>query len=150
MKFFVDLDGVFADLDAKLNELSFDDSQYTITPDDWRFISSLQPFLFDELDLLPGAVELWQFLEPLGAVILTAVPSTFDNAAEQKRRWVVRHLHSISIITCTEKHEYSSPSHVLIDDMIKHQSAWEDRGGIFIHHKDVKTTINSVRSIIDK
>jgi 5'(3')-deoxyribonucleotidase len=150
MKFFVDLDGVFADLDAKLNELSFNDPQYTITDDDWRYIASLQPLLFYQLNLLPGAVELWQFLEPLGAVILTATPATFYDAAEQKRRWVVRHLHSTSIITCTQKHDYSSPSHVLIDDMIKHQSAWEKRGGIFIHHKDVKATIDSVRSIIDK
>ena len=54
---------------------------------------------------------------------------------------------TINVITCwsRNKHHESRKNHVLIDDRIALRDAWEENGGIFVHHTSAKRTIEILR-----
>ena len=53
----------------------------------------------------------------------------------------------INVITCwsKNKHEESRKNHVLIDDRLALREAWEQNGGIFIHHTSTVRTLEVLR-----
>ncbi len=53
----------------------------------------------------------------------------------------------VNVITCwsKNKHYESKANHVLIDDRLSLKHAWENRGGIFIHHTSTESTISMLR-----
>ncbi|KAL7533957.1 hypothetical protein ACHAXR_005550, partial [Thalassiosira sp. AJA248-18] len=53
----------------------------------------------------------------------------------------------VNVITCWSKNKHceSKESHVLIDDRLALQEAWEERGGIFIHHTKTERTLSMLR-----
>jgi hypothetical protein len=58
--------------------------------------------------------------------------STTSEAAKERRRQQHQR-----VITCwsSNKHHESRPGAVLIDDCLQLKEAWEQKGGIFIHHQ---------------
>jgi hypothetical protein len=44
------------------------------------------------------------------------------------------------------KHEHRHPGDVLVDDRDKHRRLWEEAGGVFIHHKDARSSIAALRA----
>jgi hypothetical protein len=53
----------------------------------------------------------------------------------------------VNVITCwsKNKHHESGRNHILIDDRLSLREAWEDGGGIFIHHTNTKRTLAALR-----
>ncbi len=53
----------------------------------------------------------------------------------------------INVITCwsKNKHEESRRNHVLIDDRLALREAWEEEGGIFVHHTSTVRTLEVLR-----
>ena len=53
----------------------------------------------------------------------------------------------INVITCwsKNKHEESRENHVLIDDRLALREAWEESGGIFVHHTSTVRTLEVLR-----
>ncbi|KAL3809147.1 hypothetical protein ACHAXA_008386 [Cyclostephanos tholiformis] len=53
----------------------------------------------------------------------------------------------VNVITCWSKNKYreSGRNHILIDDRLSLREAWEEGGGIFIHHTNSKLTLESLR-----
>ena len=53
----------------------------------------------------------------------------------------------INVITCwsKNKHEESRKNHVLIDDRLALREAWQENGGIFIHHTSTVRTLEVLR-----
>lgn len=98
-------------------------------------------------------VTLWTFAAPYRPTILTGVPSSIPQAAEQKRAWVARFCGpSIRIITCASKDKYrhAAPGDILVDDWEKHRRAWLDAGGVWVTHVDATTTIAALRPLLQK
>ncbi|GKY92095.1 hypothetical protein MPSEU_000180900 [Mayamaea pseudoterrestris] len=102
--------------------------------------------------------------------ILTGCPM-FHAAAHDKYQWCTRELgfatlhipktgpkhqqrdplkqclNKIQIVTCRskEKHLQSGRNCILIDDRLDLQAAWEQKGGIFIHHTSTATTLQQLQ-----
>ncbi|KAL3764748.1 hypothetical protein ACHAW5_011299 [Stephanodiscus triporus] len=53
----------------------------------------------------------------------------------------------VNVITCwsKNKHRESRRNHVLIDDRLSLREAWEEGGGIFIHHTNTERTLIALR-----
>jgi len=66
-----------------------------------------------------------------------------DWAADQKVRWAAKYFPGTRIITALarDKRDHAGEGDVLVDDQKRHAHLWEEAGGIFIRHKNAKTTI---------
>ncbi len=167
-KLYVDLDGVMSDLVAKWAELtgySRDDIEHgywtnrEMKKKIWKTTNRALKQgveIWYDLDLMPGAMTLWQFLvRNAGTVgyeieILTATGRMRqEEVADMKHRWVAKHLSStVGVITVqdgVDKARYAEEDAILIDDQQKNIDAWERAGGVGILHTDAESTINQLR-----
>jgi len=56
----------------------------------------------------------------------------------------------INVISCWTRfkhHEVLQPGSILIDDRLKTKTAWEEAGGIFVHHTDTQQTLKVLREL---
>jgi hypothetical protein len=145
---FLDCDGVLADFEqGAAAVLGMHPKAYEKRhgiPRFWNKLAKAPDFYFG-LPLLPGAMELFDAVKHLDPVILTGLP-VGNWAADQKVRWAARHFPGTRIITtlAREKRKHGKPGDVLVDDMLKHAALWEEMGGIFVHHKSVKETLEEL------
>ena len=154
MNVYLDLDGVLADFDKHFKD------KFGVCPqtlDDttlWRMINSYPEF-YENLPLMPGAIELFEFLtDSFDVTILTACPkSNYYKSALQKKAWVREHLCDKIVILPVMggknkglfMHEQGD---LLIDDMVKNCKAWDELGGKSIIHLDAQTTMKKIKKIM--
>ena len=147
---YLDCDGVLADFDKGAEavlgmpparfEKRFGLGQF------WKRLATT-PGFFEHLDLMPDAMELYEAVRHTNPIILTGLPR--GNWAEpQKRRWAERHFPGVEVITTSAalKREHCHPGDALVDDRDKFRHLWEREGGVFIHHKDARTSIKALRA----
>lgn len=161
MKVFLDLDGVMADFDKRAMEIL----GTGITPRLfegqkgeqalWDMIYSVKDFFYS-LEPMPDAYELLRGVEARGfhPTILTGVPAPREHqkssapAADQKRRWVLKHLGpQYEVITCRSKDKVRSletQGDVLIDDWHRYQQVWIDGGGHFVLHTSAADSLKQL------
>jgi len=142
-KLFLDLDGVLADFDrlafAILGEPA---RQFEDREGSGKFWTEIREyrFFYHDLDLMPGARELFDAVKHLGPTILTGCneEKAGVGAYAQKAEWVERKFPGTPIIICPsrDKSHYMEPGDVIIDDYIKYKTAWEEKGGIFILYQN--------------
>lgn len=151
---YIDLDGVLADFDAHYrnvfgNELNRRGPE---PPDMWDNIRSRGTPWFQELPLIPGALDFWRDIQLYSPKILSGCnPEEIPDAHYQKRRWVNRYLgYSVELYTCRsrDKCEFARPGDVLVDDWHKYRHLWEKKGGIFILHTDFLTSLGKIRQYL--
>jgi hypothetical protein len=84
----------------------------------------------------------------LDPIILTGLPLG-NWAAPQKVRWAEEHFPGTHIITCMarDKYRHMKGADVLVDDRANHRDKWEDAGGIFIHHRDARSSLERLAEI---
>ena len=153
---FIDADGVVAAFEAKALEiLGMPASEYEAIHKAkglWREIrhyrSSDGLGFFEDLDLMPDAMDLFGAVRHLNPIILTGCPFG-DWAPVQKKRWAERHFPGTTMITCMarDKHTFMNPGDVLIDDREKHRAAWEDAGGVWITHTSAESSVAQLRAL---
>lgn len=150
---FVDLDCVLADFDKRAGEII---GRPWVKDDDkaWQNIVSNHETFFLELDLMPDAMELWNFIEKYSPKILTAIPNhgKLLNATEHKRQWVAEKLGTeVEFRTgpyASQKQDHCKPGDILIDDNVFNIAQWGNKGGIGIFHKDAKTSIKALKKLV--
>jgi hypothetical protein len=142
---YLDCDGVLADFDKgatailgmppRAFEKRFGLGRF------WSKLATAPDFYFG-LPLLPGANDLFDAVKHLDPVILTGLPRG-NWAADQKVRWAAKHFPGTRIITtmARDKRNHAKAGDVLVDDQLRHAHLWEEMGGVFIHHKEVETTL---------
>ena len=148
MKLFLDLDGVLADFDRGVQAVTGKRPEELPLREMWRALAKAPDF-YNTLEFMHDAEELWEFCRPFRPTILTGLPLG-SWAPAQKERWVRRMLGAdVPIITCMsrDKHKYSGPGHVLVDDREKTREAWERAGGIFIHHTGARRSIAALKRL---
>jgi hypothetical protein len=145
---FLDLDGVLADFDAgarkvlgmspKAFEAKYSKREF------WRRLARAKDF-YATLPLMPDAMELFDAVKHLEPTILTGLPLG-NWAAPQKVRWVAEHFPGTKIITtmARDKRDHAKEGDVLVDDQLKHRHLWEEVGGIFVHHRNARRTIEEL------
>lgn len=159
-KIFCDLDGVLTDFNRGVWELTGREPEdYNTRTDDawmWRAIAKA-PGFYATLPLKPDGLYLWQYLMHLDGdppVILTGLPTSV-NAEEDKRAWVRRELGpSVQVVCCRSRDKIlhgmimcrPDQDPLLIDDMRKFRSIWEEAGGTFILHTSAEDTIAQLKA----
>ena len=147
---FLDCDGVLADFDTGAAAvLGMHPRAFEKRHGAGRFWAKLTkaPDFYFGLPLLPGAMELFDAVKHLDPIILTGVPRG-NWAADQKVRWAARHFPGTRIITtmARDKRDHGKAGDVLVDDQLRHAPLWEEMGGVFVHHKDVESTLRALRA----
>jgi hypothetical protein len=147
---YLDCDGVLADFDkAALAILGVPSQVFEKrhgAGEFWRRLARADRF-FEHLDLLPDALDLYEAVKDRDPVILTGMPHG-QWAGPQKRRWAARHFPGVPVITTTAalKREHCHPGDVLVDDRDQHRRLWEQAGGLFIHHRSAKASIEALKA----
>ena len=89
---------------------------------------------------------LFDAVRHLDPIILTGRPRG-NWAADQKVRWAARYFPDTRIITtmARDKRDHAKEGDVLVDDQTRHRQRWEDVGGVFIHHRSARQSIDELR-----
>ena len=151
-KLFLDCDGVLADFDAGAREVlgGMTPAQFEARHSKrefWRRLAQTPDF-YATLPLMKDARTLFDAVAHLQPTILTGLPLG-NWAAPQKVRWAAEHFPGTPIITCMarDKYRYMGPGDVLVDDREDHRGKWEEAGGVFVHHRSTRETLEVLRAI---
>jgi hypothetical protein len=148
VQLYLDCDGVLADFDAGASAL------LGMAPEAfqrrrglgafWKVLARAPDF-FANLPPMADAHLLFEAVRHLDPIILTGLPQG-KWAEPQKRRWAEEHFPGVPVITTRAalKREHCHPGDVLVDDNVKFRHLWEEAGGIFIHHRDAKASIEAL------
>lgn len=148
---FLDCDGVLADFDAVATEMlgmSPEAFEHRHGQNEfWRRVAKADDFYF-RLPLMPDARTLFDAIAHLDPIILTGLPMG-SWAAPQKVRWAAQHFPGTRIITCMarDKYRHMNGADVLVDDRADHREKWKAAGGIFVHHKDARSSLRQLAEI---
>jgi hypothetical protein len=145
---FLDADGVLADFDTGAKKLlgmlprPFEERHSK--KEFWRRLATAQGF-YANLPLMHDATELFEAVKHLRPTILTGLPLG-NWAAPQKVKWAAEHFPGTPIITCMarDKYKYMQPGDVLVDDSLTHRAAWENAGGVFVHHQSATESLQEL------
>ena len=145
---FLDCDGVLADFDAGARTVlgmgvrAFEERHGK--REFWRRLARAKDF-YATLPEMPDARELFDAVKHLKPTILTGLPLG-NWAAPQKVRWAAEHFPGVPIITCMarDKYRHMEPGDVLVDDREDHRGKWEDAGGVFVHHKTARASLEEL------
>lgn len=153
-RLFLDLDGVLADFDRRIEEITGAAPQDLEIGAMWSAAASTEGF-FDSLPWMPDGRLLWEATRHLTPTILTGLPRG-RWAAPQKRRWCARELGpEVPVVTCMtwEKPQRAQdmllPGQraLLVDDRARTQAPWEEAGGVFVLHQDAASSIEALRAL---
>lgn len=155
---YIDLDGVLADFDRHYIQMFGElpakwktDHDHTNNNLDVDWKSMNDRDFFAGIPLMRDAMELWEYVSKYNPIILTGCPKTgFDNAAANKRAWVVTHIGpNVPVITCfsKEKCDYAQPGDILVDDWEKYKEKWVGKGGLWITHNSAKESIYELQKL---
>ena len=112
----------------------------------WQKLAAAPDFYFG-LPLMDDAMELCDAVKHLDPVILTGLPRG-NWAADQKVRWAAKYFPGTKIITtmARDKRNHAREHDVLVDDQDRHRHLWEEIGGVFIHHKNARQSIQELKA----
>lgn len=145
MKLYLDLDGVFADCEKGMRDLTgFPYKGNEI--DTWKIVDKI-PNFFLYLPPTRTAKILYSevsFLAKCEIIFLTALPiitGSLNTAESDKKQWIKNHLYSDNEVICvsnwSKKKEHCIPGDILVDDSIRNIEDWRSVGGIgVLHNKD--------------
>jgi hypothetical protein len=148
---FLDCDGVLADFDkAALAILGAPPGVFEKRHGAeafWARLAGADRF-FERLEPMADAFVLYEAVKAKSPVILTGMPQG-RWAEPQKRAWAGRWFPGVPVITTMAalKHEHRHPGDVLVDDRDNHRHLWEQEGGVFIHHKNARTSIEALKAL---
>jgi hypothetical protein len=145
---FVDMDGVLADFDAHHEAVFGVRSCKTADNVDWGAVRAI-PGFYEAIPPMPDMEELWSFVAQLTPrpIVLTGVPSSVEEAPENKRAWVRKHLGADVEVRCCrskEKSLHAKPGDILIDDWEKYRHLWEAKGGRWVTHTSAQRSIDQL------
>ena len=119
----------------------------------WKLISQTKDF-WANLDWMPGAERLHDFITRYDAYILSAYSNRDRNSKVGKMKWLKKNTKfkraNIHLVMRSEKQIYAMTDgkpNVLIDDYMKNIKEWEAKGGIGIHHTNVGKTISELKKL---
>jgi hypothetical protein len=148
-KIFLDLDGVFANFDGKVTELTGNKYRERDSNDIWNVLDKI-PNLFSQLELIPGSLKIITMLQHHNLEFLTALPmptGELKTADADKREWIAKNISRTipvnTIVGGKNKWKFliENPSAVLIDDYARNIQLWNASSGVGVLHTDVESTL---------
>jgi 5'(3')-deoxyribonucleotidase len=151
LQVYLDLDGVFADFDARVKHLCGKHPSQLDRNRLWKMINADKRF-FAELELIEGCMLLWEATRELEPIFLTGAPSS-KVFQEQKREWVARIFgpeFTVHVVPKRLKQDYSGPHKVLIDDTPENIEQWKARGGYgILHQGSHESTVQALQELLN-
>jgi len=147
---FVDMDGVLADFDAHHEAIFGVRPSKTADSVDWQKVRAVKGFYAD-MPPMADMTTLWDFVSQLSPkpIVLTGIPLSVEEAPDNKRGWVERHLGgSVEVRCCPSKDKslHCRPADILIDDWDKYRHLWLAKGGRWITHTSAE---NSIKQLLE-
>lgn len=156
---YCDMDGVLVDFEkGALKILNAGKESLNAAlkkPDAKKKIADTESF-WQNLEQMPDAMKLWNFINRYEPRILTAYPSWDEDGKHGKKIWVDKHLKlphdRFFAVRRVEKQDYAKDKktgmpNLLIDDHKKNIQEFEAAGGIGIHHTNVNDTISKLKKL---
>ena len=119
----------------------------------WNIINQTKGF-WANLEWMPGAKRLYQFIEKYDPYVLSAFSGRDPTSKVGKMKWLAKHTNwkrgKINLVMRSHKQKYATTNgkpNVLIDDYEKNIKEWENKDGIGIHHTNVGKTIGELRGL---
>ncbi len=153
MTLYLDMDGVLADFDAGAEAvLGASPQSYKRCHGEsamWRALHAV-PGFYAGLPMMADAPVLWEAVRHLRPVILTGVPGSLPEAADDKRRWAARWFPRTEVITCASRDKalYCRVGDVIIDDRPRYRHLWERAGGRWITHTSARESLSQLAEIM--
>lgn len=144
---FVDMDGVLADFDRHYETV------FGVRPCkkkdnvDWKNVRLIKDFFFN-IPPMQDLPDLWDGIAKHKPIVLTGIPESVADAAENKKAWVRRWIgKEVGVICCPSKHKYhyAHTGRILIDDRDKYKQLWLQAGGTWITHHNASKTLQKLK-----
>ena len=156
---YLDMDGVVADFDEyAARTLGLPPSEGIYPDEQWYKLASNER-LYRDLEKTYYADELVDFCREFAwnkynLYFLTAVPKGNDVpwAFYDKVVWAQKHFSGIPVHFgpfSKDKYVHCTFGDILIDDRLSNIEEWRSAGGIAIHHKNFKDTIEALKNLQD-
>ena len=153
MQIYCDMDGVLCDFWSAATELTDQPIQSVSVKEIWGLTRQTAGF-WENLNWLPGAMDLWQLLDRYNAHILSSLPVSDSSAQPGKLLWLQKNVHLVNdsrihLVERKHKQDFAisgTDANILIDDYHKNISDWCARGGIGIFHSSVSETKRALSS----
>ena len=150
---YCDLDQVLVNFMKGAEEAIGGDFRTTDKDERWNKINQKKGF-WANLEWMPGAKRLYQFIEKYDPYVLSAYSSRDPSSKNGKMKWLAKNTNwkrgRINLVMRSHKQMFATTDgkpNVLIDDYIKNIKEWEKKGGIGIHHTDVGKTIRKLKEL---
>ena len=154
---YCDLDMVLVDFMKGADEVSGGFFVSTDKDERWKKINQTKGF-WANLDWMPGAKRLYQFISRYDPHVLSAYSGRDPSSKNGKMKWLNKHTKfsrsKIHLVKRSQKKNYAMTGfgvtrkpNILIDDYAKNINEWEAKGGIGIRHTDVGKTINRLKQL---
>jgi hypothetical protein len=159
---YCDLDGVLVDFVKRAQELvpEFQSDSHPVDKETkklhnklWKIVGGRAKrgeMFWGEMDPLPDAFELWNYIGQYEPKILSATGSV-GNAVQEKHQWVKDHLGDEVIVhlvqKAADKAQFATPTRILIDDKMKAITPWLEAGGIGVFHTSAEDTIKQLKEL---
>ena len=119
----------------------------------WNKINQTKKF-WAELEWMPGARKLYQFIARYDPHVLSAYSARDPNSQNGKKKWLNKHTNfsrsNTNLVRRADKQKFAMKDgnpNILIDDYIKNIKEWEAKGGIGIHHTNVGKTLAELKRL---
>ncbi len=119
----------------------------------WNKINQTKGF-WENLEWMPGAKRLYQFIEKYDPYVLSAYSGRDPSSKNGKMKWLTKNTNwkksRINLVVRSHKQKYATTDgkpNVLIDDYKKNIMEWESKGGIGVHHTEVSKTIANLKRL---
>ena len=153
---YLDMDGVLVNLEKGAFKVHGKQLGDVARPARWEKITATKDF-WKELEWMPGAKKIWDFLKPYSPSIMSAWTKHDPNSAKGKEDWLKGHVGKLSrdrvnLVMRADKKRFAKDGrtkqpNILIDDHPKNIGEWEAQGGIGIHHTSVNGTITKLKKL---
>jgi hypothetical protein len=134
----------------------FNDPTLGTDDDKWQVLAQVPKF-WSNLEWMPGAKAVWEFIIPYKPLVLSAAPPADLNpmCGPEKLEWCQRELgigpERVFIVSRKEKKNYAlSPDgpNLLVDDHPKNVNEWRAVGGEAILHSTVQETLFKLQHVL--
>lgn len=153
---YLDMDGVLVNLMKGAEKVHGKPLDQVPKPMKWDKISQVENF-WKDLEWMPGAKKLWNFLKPYAPSIMSAYARSEPNSAKGKEEWLKKNVEPMSrgrinLVMRSDKQRFARDGrtqmpNILVDDHAKNIREWEAKGGIGIHHTSVERTIAKLKEL---